>query len=441
MKINHRKDPMNDHHVALAGSANGGGPTPVLDGFDPEVVAALHRLAKSFPVHADVIVQSGRLASGLAALQAATGMSGSAMAAEVGARELASANRPVDVLMSRCMNAIQSRSETNVDIDGDHANASRNGASTSGSDDAPAESPGIGDQAVADRTQPLVAAIKSVSPTPWWSRRRGHSTSITPPTLAGPDAEMAAQSLVGNHYLGVLAAVGGAGARPGGVLLGMVLAPCLSDRVAVADAASLPGGVAARAGIRADGALRCLLAAEERIYGCAEVSRYVGRTPSRLDVAGLGLDDEPVSPEEYRRAAALLARFYDVLVTDVGAGTSSLTATPAVGLADVAVVVTHPTVHGAHSVDRVLTWLGGAGRSVDAERIVVVVNGTRRRSSIEIDALARGLTGRCAALTTIPWDPHLASGEAVDLRALHPSTLAATTALAATLVDQLGRDE
>jgi MinD-like ATPase involved in chromosome partitioning or flagellar assembly len=428
---------MNDNHVALV---NGGSPTSVLGGVDPDVVAALERLAKSFPAHADTIMQSGRLAAGLAALQAATGLSGSAMATELSARELASANRPVDVLMSRCMNAIQSRSEATTS-DEPARRATPAVGTTADTAVAPVAARGLDDHAGIDPSPSLVAAVTSVTPTPWWSRRKRPPTSVTPPTLAGPDAEVAARTLVGNHYLGVLAAVGGAGASTVSVLLGQVLATCRSDRLVVADAASLPGGVAARSGVRADGALRCLLAAEEQIYGCAEVSRFVSRTPSRLDVAGLGLDDEPVSPEEYRRAAALLARFYDVMVTDVGAGTSSPTATPAIGLADVAVVVTSPTVHGARSVERVLAWLGSAGRNVDADRVLVVVNGTRRRRTVECDALAGGLAGRCAAVTTIPWDPQLASGEAVDLRALHPATLGATTALAAMLVDQLGRDE
>jgi MinD-like ATPase involved in chromosome partitioning or flagellar assembly len=455
---------MNDNHVAVANGANGTSPTQVLDGFDPDVVTALQHLARSFPTHAGAIAQSGRLASGLAALQAATGLSGPAMAAEVGARELASANRPVDVLMSRCMSAIQQHGETSsaVDATPDHAAPTANGSTipvreattagasvqdTSRGDTAPGDTapgdtaPGDSPPMPIDSVPTTFDVVVATSPVPWWQRRRRPSASITPPTIAGPYAEAVAATLIGNRYLGVVAAVGGAGASTLSVLLGQVLATCRSDRLVVADAAPLPGGVAARSGVNADGALRHLLASEDRIYGCAEVSRFVGRTPSRLDVAGLGLDDEPLSPDEYRRAAALLARFYDVMVTDVGAGTSSATATPALALADVAIVVTNPTVHGVRSVERTLSWLRRTERNVNAERVVIVVNGAQRRSSVDCEAVMASLTGHCASVMTLPWDPHLASGEAVDLRALHPATLGATTALAATLVGQLRNDE
>jgi MinD-like ATPase involved in chromosome partitioning or flagellar assembly len=418
----------------------------------PDVGSTMRLLMSRHPESAAAIRQSGRLAAGLVTLKTVSGLSAEEMADLVGSRELTSAKRPVDVLVSRCMEAVRDLAGSDgaaptrpedrtttpaVDLARFEPTAEPvpNGASSAHATPSPN---GFSSQTAKPAATPMSFITAQTSPT---RRRRTPRRGVlmTPPTVAGEVAERVALPIVGNRYLAVVGAVGGAGASTVSTLLGQVLATCRSDRVVLADAAAMPGGVGELAGIDTQGALRKMLAAETSIHGCAELARFVGRTTNRLDIAGLGPADNPLTADEYRRVSAMLSRFYDLLITDAGSVPSLSAMVPVLGITDLVVVVAPATAHGLRNLDRLLDALLDDGNLVPSQTLVAI-NGLHRRSSVDVAHIRAVVADRCSSLTTIPWDPHLAPGSTVDLRGLHPTTLRAVTAAASALVDALNAD-
>ncbi len=336
------------------------------------------------------------------------------------------------------MNAIQRRPEDVPRGAGDHDDvAQHEGAGHEGELPARESNEGQQSQPVAR----LVAPPSSRRPTVrrWWqSGPAGQkSVGLVPPVIDTPNLARIVQPITGNRYVSVWGAVGGAGSTTISVLLGSVLATCRPDRVVVTEASSSPHALADRAGVSERVSVRELLAHQDQIYGCVEVSKFVGRTASRADTATLLPGDAALDADEYRSATAILARFYDLLISDVGASNATPALAPIAALSDFVVLVTSPTAHGWRSADRALDRLAALGEGLGSERIVTVINGSHRRNPISVDEMSGSLRAKCAGVVRVPWDPKLAAGDAIDLRALHRFTLSACTNLAAAAVDGL----
>ena len=245
--------------------------------------------------------------------------------------------------------------------------------------------------------RPPIALARSAPRTrsarrPW----RRVAATVGAPVVNTPDLQRIVRPITGNRYLGVFAACGGAGSTTLTVLMGSILASCRPDRVVAAEATSTPHALADRAGVEVARSIRDLLADEQRIYGCSELSRFVGRTISRLDVAHLVPGESSLSADEYRRAVAVLARFYDIVLSDVGASGATPAAEPVLGLADLAVVVTSPTQHGWRCAHRLITQLCEGPSAIEPQRIVTVINGVHRRNPVETDRMIVSLRAMCA---------------------------------------------
>jgi MinD-like ATPase involved in chromosome partitioning or flagellar assembly len=391
----------------------------------------LDLLARRFPEHSTGIHDSGRLQAAVRALLSATAMTPEQAASVVGERDLQGAQKPIDVLTSRCMNAIQLR-PTGMR----------------------AEAPALPERVRSEPERPTPQSIerqqlqpsaRAAAPPPqrahasmerWW-RPGQRGIGLAPPVINTPNLQRIVQPITGNRYVSVWSAVGGAGSTTLSVLLGSVLASSRPDRVAVTDASSSPHALADRAGVADQVSVRALLAHQDQIYGCAEVSRFVGRTASRLDAASLLPGDAALDADEYRSASAILARFYDLMISDVGSSSATPALEPAAALSDIVVLATSPTAHGWRSADRALDRLATSKSRIEPERIITVINGSHRRNPVSVDQMSASLRLKCAGVVLVPWDPQLASGDAVDLRALHRLTLSACTNLAAAVVDGL----
>jgi MinD-like ATPase involved in chromosome partitioning or flagellar assembly len=370
--------------------------------------AVLASLADRFPAHAVGIRSSDKLRDAVDELMRSTGLDADRVDQLIGERDLDGAKKPIEVLIGRCKALATEHAPTPV-----HTAAT-----------APPSAPSLDSPVVSSAAQP------------WWQRSLRRGASVTPPTVAGPMAERVALPIIGNRYLTIMGVTGGAGTSTMAALVGQVLATCRSDRVVLADGAALPGGAGSRAGVSAGSGMRRMLADETNIHGLPEMHRFVSRTPSRLDVAPLAMTDDPLSADEYRRATTLLSRYYDVQVTDAGATTSADAVSPILGMSDLVVLVVPPTAHGLRSAEHRLGWLSTNG-GVGPARLLVAVNGIHRRSPVSSESIQRVVGPHCASFTTIPWDPHLAIGDAVDLRTLHSLTLQAVTGTAAALVEAL----
>jgi MinD-like ATPase involved in chromosome partitioning or flagellar assembly len=378
-----------------------------------ESSAAVAMLAERWPDHAHAMIRNSRLAAALTAAQQATGLGAADVVGFVGARELDTAQRPIDVLVSRCLMLIK-----------DHAASAEatNRAAPTALDESRDSEP-------TDDQPALPKGGVPFAPIPWFGPRS--RVALGPPTLAGPDAALVAQCLIGNRYIAVLGAVGGAGATTTTVMLGHVLATCRTDQVVATEVSPRPGALAFRSGGDSVGSVRSLVDAEGGVHGCAELARFLDRLPTRLSIAKSSVGDPPLDANDYRRAIALLSRYYDLVITDIGMGTTAELTAPALGLADLVVIVTSPTTHGLRSAATAVDV--AASHGVDQDHRVLFVNGVHRSSPVKVDEFAATVGPEVAATLCLPWDQHLHSGEAICLQQLHRSTVRAATHAAATM--------
>jgi MinD-like ATPase involved in chromosome partitioning or flagellar assembly len=399
---------------------------------DP-TIEVLDLLARRFPEHRTGIHDSGRLQAAVRALISATAMTPEQAAAVIGERDLQGAQKPIDVLTSRCMNAIQRRPEDRREEAARPEGPRRDTEMPVHEGIEPQHSP----PAARAAGRPWQGSHTAAGH--WWQLgQRGHrGVGLVPPVIDTPNLERIVQPITGNRYVSVWGAVGGAGSTTLSVLLGSVLATCRPDRVVVTEASSSPHALGDRAGVTEHMSVRALLTHQDQISGCVEVSKFVGRTASRVDTAILLPGDAALDADEYRNASAILARFYDLMISDVGASNATPALEPIAALSDIVVVATSPTAHGWRSADRLLNRLAAPGFGPGPTQIVVVVNGAHRRNPINVDEMSASLRSKCADVIRVPWDPKLASGDAIDLRALHRFTLSACTTLAAATVDGL----
>ncbi len=176
-----------------------------------------------------------------------------------------------------------------------------------------------------------------------------------------------------------------------------------------------------------------------RIGDLAAYTRPQGE--ARFDV--LASDGDParmaqVDAVEFRRIREVLARFYGVIVIDTGNNVRASNWQAAVDAADALVVVSTYQADTAEGAGWVLDHLRSTGRGRLADQAVTVLSAARpathppvRRELIEHYARVT------RAVVEIPYDPVIATGQELDLFALHRRTREAWLAAAAAVLDGL----
>jgi MinD-like ATPase involved in chromosome partitioning or flagellar assembly len=382
-------------------------------------------LATRWPEYAVGIRSSERISGALTAAESATPLSSQEIVDRISDRELATAQRPVDVLVSRCLVLIR-----------DMALSVKPEPSPEAIHEEPASM--LEAEVVADplRQAPTsrIETVSSVSPDRTSLRKRARSESnIAIPV--GADAKLVSSPFEGHRYITVIGSAGGVGSTTVTVLLGNILSLLRSDNVSAVDAAHHGGALAFRAGTESKATIADLLSAEANIRSMNDLGEYIDRLPTRLGIAKSLPGDTPMQADDYRRTVDVLARHFDVLITDIGTATSSDAAGPAIGLADLVVVVTNPTEHGMSTSARAFDALEAVG--VGPERTILVVNGVHRRSAIRTDRFVETFGARCAAHMWLRWDQHLAAGSAVSLSHAHRSTIKSVVRLGAGVVQSM----
>jgi MinD-like ATPase involved in chromosome partitioning or flagellar assembly len=139
--------------------------------------------------------------------------------------------------------------------------------------------------------------------------------------------------------------------------------------------------------------------------------------------------------EEYERICAVLARFFDIVVTDSGTGLVHSVMQGTLRVADQLVVVGAPTVDGASRASKTLDWLSAHGHGDLAERAVLVLCLDRTSGKVDQRAIREHFAQRCRHLVEVPADPHLSAGGMIDPDRLLPATRDAFLELAALTAD------
>jgi MinD-like ATPase involved in chromosome partitioning or flagellar assembly len=246
--------------------------------------------------------------------------------------------------------------------------------------------------------------------------------------------------LAAPHHVAVVSLKGGVGKTTVAACIGLVMSELRGDRVAVLDADPDAGTLADRLSGESTVSLRDLAPHADAVRSLAELDRYTSLSGRLQVLAGdqRPLRDDALDEAEYARAAAAMARFCNVVITDSGPGMLHAAVRATLAVADSLVVVGSPTVDGASRAARTLDWLAAHGRPKAARRSVVVLSGDRAAPEVDVARLREHFAPRCRAVVDLPRDPHLATGGRIRPAALRPATGAAVLELAALVADEFG---
>jgi MinD-like ATPase involved in chromosome partitioning or flagellar assembly len=244
--------------------------------------------------------------------------------------------------------------------------------------------------------------------------------------------------LLDTHRIAVTSIKGGVGKTTVTACLGLVLSEHRGDRVVVLDANPDAGTLADRLTGESAVTVRELLRDLDRIRSWSDMARYTSLA-GRLQV--LASEQDPASSdafsrEEYEHISALLARFFNIVVTDSGTGLVHSAMEGTLKLADSVIIVGAPTVDGASRAAKTLDWLLAHGHSGLASEAIVVLSHDRVSEDVDADRIRDHFAARCRAVIDVPHDPHLATGGRVELDRLRPPTLDAFLELAAVIADR-----
>lgn len=135
---------------------------------------------------------------------------------------------------------------------------------------------------------------------------------------------------------------------------------------------------------------------------------------NRLETLTIPLDaavSHAMGEAEYKRVLRILYRFYDVVALDLGTGLLEPSTAYMLRLCDQAVVVSPAALDGGKLADYTLDYIEARrGREWLRERAVVVINGVRRDTMLEVSAMERHFRKRVRSCHRIRWDRHLETG-------------------------------
>jgi MinD-like ATPase involved in chromosome partitioning or flagellar assembly len=244
--------------------------------------------------------------------------------------------------------------------------------------------------------------------------------------------------VAGCQRIAVVALKGGVGKTTTTACLGAVFAEHRGDRVVAVDANPDPGTLGYRIRRDTTRTAKDLLANVDKLERYADVRAFASQTDLRLEVIASEADpsrDEAFGEEDYRELAAVLERFYSLVLTDCGPGLLHSAMRAILPAADQLVVVAAPSLDGARSASLTLDWLERHGYGRLAGSSVVVINAVRERGLVDVGKLTEHFARRCRAVVRIPYDRHLETGAEIILDELAPATHRAYVQLAAAVAD------
>lgn len=243
------------------------------------------------------------------------------------------------------------------------------------------------------------------------------------------------------RYIPVLSRKGGVGKTTVTTLLGMTLADIREDRVIAMDANPDRGTLSDRSPGSADYTARQLVHDRFAIDSFAQLSSYVARDGSRLDV--LASDTDPTVAQafdevDYRAVTEILDRYYSVVLTDSGTGMVHSVMKGTLEKADTVVLVSGGSVDEARLASETLSWLEAHDRSDLVAKAIVVINmSSSGGTHVDVAQIEEHFSSRVKTVVKIPYDRHLAEGSRIELAELRPATRTAAIELAALVVDEL----
>ncbi|WP_309069068.1 MinD/ParA family protein, partial [Microbacterium sp.] len=243
------------------------------------------------------------------------------------------------------------------------------------------------------------------------------------------------------RFVPVLSRKGGVGKTTITTLLGMALADGREDRVIAIDANPDRGTLADRIGKRTDKTVRDLVHRAGEIRGFNDISRFVARDETRLDVLASDPDPriaEAFGEDDYRRVADVAEHFYSLVLTDTGTGIIHSVMSATLAHADQLIIVTGLNLDEVRLASETITWLESNGYEQLARDAIVVLNQQSEGAPmVRLSELEVHFGSRVRSVVHLPYDRALATGSAIVYRDLRPETREAARDLAARVVDGL----
>ncbi|GAB3308732.1 AAA family ATPase [Epidermidibacterium keratini] len=242
----------------------------------------------------------------------------------------------------------------------------------------------------------------------------------------------------GSHKIAVVSLKGGIGKTTTTSCLGLTLAHYRGDRVVALDANPDAGTLAERLTGVTDVSVRNLLDDLDQINSFTDISRYMSLA-NRLQVLASDQDaevSEAFDAAQYTKVTDLLARYYNVILTDSGTGMLHSAMQGTLEAANALVVVGAPSVDGSSRASKTLDWLIAHGYGDLVSQSVAVISSVREKTdNVDMDVLRNHFGARCRAVLEIPYDPHLVVGGQIEMGAISPATNRAYLELAAAVAD------
>jgi MinD-like ATPase involved in chromosome partitioning or flagellar assembly len=255
------------------------------------------------------------------------------------------------------------------------------------------------------------------------------------------EARVAAPLSGQTRFVPVLSRKGGVGKTTVTTLLGMALADGRDDRVIAIDANPDRGTLADRIAKRTDRTVRDLVHRAGEIRGFNDISRFVARDETRLDV--LASDPAPrvaeaFGEDDYHAVAEVAEHYYSLVLTDTGTGIIHSVMGATLAHADQLVIVSGLNLDEVRLASETITWLESHGYEDLARNAVVVLNQQSQGAPmVRVSELEVHFGSRVRSVVHLPYDPALGTGSAIVYRDLQPATRAAARDLAARVVDGL----
>lgn len=253
----------------------------------------------------------------------------------------------------------------------------------------------------------------------------------------------AGRRLTRTNHVAVVSPKGGVGKTTCTLLAGDALARLAKLRCVAVDANPDYGTLASLASdaVRTERSLADLLERVDELSAPGELRAYVSPLASGLHLLAAPARAEvmaTMTPEHYRAVVDLLARFYELILLDLGTGLTDPIARFALGRADQTVVVSTPEWVTA---ERVLDALADLDAATTSERLTVVLNQAPQAGAADRQLLEAAFRrAQAARRVAIPYDARLRQlldAGAYDLDELARPTRVAVKQLALAVAEGL----
>ena len=242
----------------------------------------------------------------------------------------------------------------------------------------------------------------------------------------------------GARRVAVASTKGGVGKTTITVLLGHTLASLRDDRVVALDANPDAGTLAHRIERESSANAVDLLDLVGSVRDYYDLRHFTSQAASRLEVIAAPEDPRDtrgITRSDMHELLDRLSLDYTLLLADCGTGVTTAATRAIVEAVDQLVIVTARRVDSVRSVTYMLRWLEGAGFGDLVADAVVVVNGLREDTGVDVEALVAHFEPIVRTVVAVPWDCDLARGGTTDLGYLRASTRHAIAQLAAAVAD------